>query len=80
MGAQIWTQVTIPHPCDESVNQMYTACFGGTVERLTATERREKGFLKIMAVGQVLKMDRIYIAVNGDKGAQGIGNHLSKGM
>lgn len=47
---------------------------------MTATGRREEGFLKIMAVGQVLKMDRIYIAVNGDKGAQGIGNHLSKSM
>lgn len=59
---------------------MYTACFGGTVERLTATGRREEGFLKIMAVGQVSKMDRIHTAVNGDKGAQGRGNHLSKGM
>lgn len=43
-----------------------------------ATGRRKGGFLKIMALGQVLKMDRIYTDGNGDRGVQGRGNHRSK--
>ena len=47
--------------CEEHVSQMYTVCFGGTVERLTVAGRRKEGFLKIMALRQVLKMGRMYM-------------------
>ena len=36
--------------CDESVKQMYTACFGGAVERLQ-WEAEKKGSLKTEALG-----------------------------
>ena len=69
--------------CEERVDKMYPACIGGHRGHSGKTDckwKRKVGFLVVMALEQVLKMGGVYTDGNGDKGAQGRGNCLSKGM
>ena len=69
--------------CEERVGKMHTACIGsnrGCGGKTDCKCKRKEGFLVVMTLEQVLKMDGVYTDGNGDKGAQGRGNCLSKGM